>query len=367
MKSVTSDSQMMDESITNRICNTCGNIFNETGSRGKIADFYRDSYKLLETTSEAEFMYYTEEGSVSYSSLRLDVLIKHGNLTSEGSILDIGCGKGNFLFQFAKKFPKWSLYGVEASKSALEFARSKLPHANFFEGLFDSNIFGQKFDVIVILGVLEHLEEPTSFLRTVSTCLKDNGIIFFDVPNFKLNPVDLFVYDHLTHFTKETIKNLLGVCNLDVIRLTESNSELPLFALCKKGTKNKPVKNYQRFMNDLVYEHIIFNNSILNTYQLADKFDHIGVFGLGIMIWVGIQQRRITKEKIISFFDENNLLIGKNKLGIKIRSLNETGNFGDLPIVFSLNPCYIDPLMRKLKHLNIIVPDKHSYYLKYLK
>lgn len=357
---------MIDENVNNLICNKCGNIFNQSGSRGKIADFYRNAYKLLETTAEAEFMYYTEKGNVSYSDFRLDVLNRYGKLPSSGSILDIGCGKGNFLYQFSKKFPKWAVYGVEASKSALEFARNKLPHAYFFEGLFDPDAINQKFDLIVILGVLEHLEDPISFLKSVSACLKENGLIFFDVPNFKLNPVDLFVYDHLTHFTKETIENLLTVCNLDVIQLVENNAKLPLFCICRNGTRKRDIKNHYSIMSNLVHDHISFNNSILETYANANRFERIGVFGLGIMIWVGVQQHKITKEKIISFFDENNLLIGKSKSGITIRSLDEVTNFKDLPIVFSLNPCYIDLVMKKMHHTNVIVPNKYSYYLKYL-
>lgn len=365
-QSVTSDSQMIDENVTNAICKKCGNTFNESGSRGKIANFYRDSYKLLETTSEAEFMYYTEKGSISYSSLRLSILTKYENLSSDGNILDIGCGKGNFLYQFSKKFPKWTIHGVEASKSALEIARAKLPHAHFIEGLFDSNLFDQKFDLIVILGVLEHLEDPVSFLKSTISCLKDNGLIFFDVPNFKLNPVDLFVYDHLTHFTKEIVENLLTVCELDVLQIVESTTHLPLFCICRSSTKKRSIKNYYSVMNKLVREHTSFNDAILDTYQIADRYDRVGVFGLGIMIWVGIQQHKIAREKIVSFFDENNLLIGKTKSGIMIKSLNEISEFKDLPIILSLNPCYIDKVLRNLDQMKVIIPNKYSYYKKYL-
>jgi hypothetical protein len=106
----------------------------------------------------------------------------------------------------------------------------------------------------------------------------------------------------------------------------------------------------------------------LNTYCKADnEYDSISVFGLGIMIWVGIQNNVIHKEKIVSFFDENDFLIGQKKSGIEIRGLSDIANYKSLPLVFSLSPCYVENVIRKISKFDIqyIAPSDYPYYKKY--
>lgn len=368
-KGITSDSNFIDGEISNVICTTCGHVFNETGARNDVVSFYTESYRLMDLSPEAEFKFYSDEGSISYSDWRLNILVENYSLGKTGKILDIGCGKGNFLQRFSKKFPNWILYGIEASENALKFAKKKLSTAQFYEGLFTHDPFGEKFDLIVSLGVIEHLEDPNSFLQLAKSCLKENGIFLFDIPNFKLNPADFYIFDHLNHFTNETLQNLLKKNNLEVIQIIESENRVPMFIICKKNNKLNELVNYYHFMNKLCEKHIEFNESLMDTYHnVNEKFDKIAVFGLGIMIWAGIQNNKIQKNKIISFFDENDFLIGKEKNGIKIKSIDEIINYKKYPIVFSLSPCYIENVSKKFNKLevNCILPSNYNYYKKFL-
>jgi len=366
---ITSDSNFVNEEISNLICTDCGHVFNESGARYKTTSFYTESYRLMDLSPESEFKFYSGTDSISYSNWRLSSLIENFSIKSSGKILDIGCGKGNFLQRFSEKFPNWSLYGIEASLNALKFAKEKLPSAKFYEGLFNQDPFGEKFDLIVSLGVLEHLENPTTFLQLAITCLKEDGIFFFDIPNFKLNPADLFVFDHLNHFTKETLENLMHKNNLEILQIIENFDRVPLFIICKKTTKQKEVVNYFNLLKNITLQHIDFNESLMSTYEEASKkYKKISVFGLGIMIWIGIQKEKIDKERIIGFFDENNYLIGKEKHEIKIKSINEISAYKDFPIVFSLSPCYVEKVSLKLKKLgaNYLLPKDYTYYKKFL-
>lgn len=369
IKGITSDSNFIDGEVSNHICTNCGHVFNESGARNNTVSFYTDLYSLMDFSPEAEFKFYSKLGSISYSDWRLKTLVENSSLEMSGKILDIGCGKGNFLLRFSEKFPDWKLYGVEASENALKFAKERLPKAQFYEGLFTYDPFGEKFNLIVSLGVMEHLEDPNSFLQTAKSCLKENGIFLFDVPNFKLNPADLFVFDHLNHFTNETLQNLLHKNNLEAFQIIESYNRVPIFVICKKINKQKKLVNHYKLMEHLTKSHIEFNNSLMKTYEYVNKkFDKVGVFGLGIMIWAGIQNNKIQKDKIVGFFDENDFLIGKEKHGIKIRSINKLPNYKNCPIVFSLSPCYIDNVLEKLNKLevNLIIPPNYDYYKKFL-
>lgn len=367
-QSITSDSILIDEPISNSLCLSCGHVFNETGARNKVESFYSDSYKLMNTNSSAEFKYFNNNSGLGLSSLRFDVLSQITSLKKTGKILDIGCGKGNFLLEFSSKNPEWKLFGVELSKNALKFTKQNLPSAILYEGLFNSDIFDEKFDIITTMGVLEHLEEPKTFLNEVSLNLKDDGLFFFDVPNFKLNPIDLHVFDHLNHFTKETLQNLINSSNFKIVKVIEFNDKLPLFLICKKSSIKQPIKNFSSMMKELIHDHINFNNSMFELYKKTmATYDTIGVFGLGLHIWAAIQNNILKKENIYAFFDENDSLIGTKKQNIPIKSITELRELDTIPLVFSLNPCYMDLVRTKLdkEKINYFIPDNYQYYKKY--
>ena len=73
-------------------------------------------------------------------------LINYYNLPPQPKILDVGCGKGYFLFDFLKVVPDAQVYGLDISKYALNNSkieiRDKLVHGNatslpWSDGFFD--------------------------------------------------------------------------------------------------------------------------------------------------------------------------------------------------------------------------------------
>lgn len=358
---------MIDKKISNQICTRCGNIFNESGSRNTVTSFYSDSYKLMDQSSEAETKFFSDRISISHSKMMLNILMENVFLPEQGNVIDIGCGKGNFLFEFSKAKPKWKLNGIEISKNALIHARQKLPQADLQDGLF-KNDFDKKFNLVIALNVLEHLEDPLDFLKDVVSILEENGNVLLDVPNFKVNPADLFVYDHLIHFTKETLENLLTISGLKIIKIIESENRVPLFAICTKSNKKEEIFNHYSLMKNISNEHIKFNDSMLSIYEKSStRYEKIGVVGLGLMVWVGIQTTKIRKEKIANFFDENEFLINKKILDIEVKHLNTLSSYTNLPLILSLSPCYFDMIINKVSvfNNNISFPKNYNYYKKY--
>ena len=367
--SVSSDSILIDKEISNVICKLCGHIFNEFGSRNQAIEFFTTDYKLHEETENAEFKFFSDGISKTHQDIRMSLLENNLELQSSGKILDIGCGKGNFLSAFSKKFPKWELYGIEISKSACEIAKKTISKLNIHQGHFTKEIFGdKKFDLIVSHGVIEHLETPNIFLKHASSKLENNGLFFFEVPNFKLNPSDLYTFDHLSHFTKETFQNLLNKNGIKAVQILDDEEKISLYSICKKSNDNSLIKNHYSFMKKISDEHIKFNESFMETYEtVCKKFKNIGVFGLGLIGLAGIQNSKLKKNQIKFFFDENDLLIGTKKLGIEILGLNSLKNHKSLPIVLSASPCYLSAMSKKLEKIGVefFVPKNYQYYKKY--
>jgi len=130
---------------------------------------------------------------------------KHG-----GKILDIGCGGGVFLHTFANMNPGWILHGVEPTLSFSELASRRLG-CKVFNGPYKPRLFTDKFDLITINQVLEHVQSPLEFLRGVAQDLKKNGFIYIEVPDIRdfdyLPPDhDRFLMQHLSIFSSETLR-----------------------------------------------------------------------------------------------------------------------------------------------------------------
>ncbi len=95
-----------------------------------------------------------------------------------GTLLDVGCGKGEFL-QFAMD-RGWEVAGTDIGLSPV--ARS-LP-CTLEEGTLKTVDFGsRRFDVIRFNHVLEHTQNPVEDLRLARALLTNGGLIFVSVPN----------------------------------------------------------------------------------------------------------------------------------------------------------------------------------------
>jgi ubiquinone/menaquinone biosynthesis C-methylase UbiE len=134
----------------------------------------------------------------------------------KGSVLDVGCSTGAFLFQLASRYPgDYEVLGTDVSGAPLDYAESRgVPVAR---GDFLQMDFGSKrFDAITFWAVLEHLAKPGEFLRRAAELLKPGGLCFVLVPNNRslaariLGARYRYVYpQHLNYFDRKTLSALV--------------------------------------------------------------------------------------------------------------------------------------------------------------
>lgn len=75
------------------------------------------------------------------------------------SILDIGCGTGNY-FPFFQSLGSEYFTGIDVSKESIEIAKSNFPNSNFILGDFMELSFPNSFDVIFSESTLHYFADP---------------------------------------------------------------------------------------------------------------------------------------------------------------------------------------------------------------
>ena len=128
-------------------------------------------------------------------------------------VLDIGCATGAMLEHLRGN--GWQVTGVEISPCA-QYAQKErnLDVRNI--PLEENNFPAKSFDAVLASHLIEHLNDPKTFLLEVHRILKDGGKLFITTPNISGFQAKLFggkwrsaIFDHLYLFSIRTLKQLL--------------------------------------------------------------------------------------------------------------------------------------------------------------
>ena len=152
-------------------------------------------------------------------------------------MLEIGCCGGLFLDEARKR--GWDVMGTEISQNAVEYCRNqlKLEICDSTDlSLINSD---NKFDVVVLFDILEHMESPSETIKYLKeNLLKSNGLIAVEIPNVHtfytpyLKYINLdnshFMYQHYYYYSKETFKLFIDKQNLSIIDFKYGHRIYPL-------------------------------------------------------------------------------------------------------------------------------------------
>jgi 2-polyprenyl-3-methyl-5-hydroxy-6-metoxy-1,4-benzoquinol methylase len=100
------------------------------------------------------------------------------------TIFDVGCGEGYMLAALHQRLPGARLAGVDLSADAIAAARVRLGGAARLE-VADARSIAEheRFDVVLMLEVLEHLDDPDPMLDVLADLLQPRGRVVLSVPH----------------------------------------------------------------------------------------------------------------------------------------------------------------------------------------
>ena len=147
-----------------------------------------------------------------------------------GTLLDVGSGSGMFL-ALAREYG-WTVCATEIAPHCVAYSRDELG-LDIFQGDLTRLNLTQRFDVVTLNHILEHVADPVAQVLAAKARLKDDGLFCVSVPNHRcfdawrqgLKWEGWALPWHFYHFTPATLRRLIERCGLRVIRVDFGLSE----------------------------------------------------------------------------------------------------------------------------------------------
>ena len=189
-------------------------------------------------------------------SLKQKLKLINGFKTETKTLLDVGCGTGDFL-KTAKE-NNWTVSGIEPNADARSIANQKTENAVFdIEQL--NNFESNSFDVITLWHVLEHLPDLEYQISILKKLLKPKGRLVVAVPNYKSFDANYYnqfwaAYDvprHLWHFDQNSISKLFASIDMEIEQLKPMLFDAFYVSLLSEQYKSGRKNIFKGFYNGL--------------------------------------------------------------------------------------------------------------------
>lgn len=197
-----------------RLCASCDHGYlthdQSVDAKEYYGELYRQEYShnaaVASTDAKEIFEVYK-----NYQQARLDHILPL--LNSDTRLLEVGASAGQFLTHVIDKVSE--VRAVELDKDCCAFLRKHFDIDVEAEFLENSRFASETFDVVCAFQVIEHVEKPVDFLKTIRRSTKKGGVIFIEVPNLRdplLSVWDISEYQkffyhsaHLHYFTEKSL------------------------------------------------------------------------------------------------------------------------------------------------------------------
>jgi SAM-dependent methyltransferase len=136
-----------------------------------------------------------------------------------GKLLDIGCGRGDFINHATRL--GWDAEGID-----LMDWQSPYPVPIRVGDFLSMDLAGSSYDVITAWALLEHVRKPSLFLERITGLLKPEGRLFFVVPNIAAPGMRYACAEdiprHLWHFSPAAVRKYLDRYEMEALAVVHN-------------------------------------------------------------------------------------------------------------------------------------------------
>jgi 2-polyprenyl-3-methyl-5-hydroxy-6-metoxy-1,4-benzoquinol methylase len=216
------------------VCQRCGLVQHaHLPSEQELAAFYAHEYRRQ------------YKGEVSPSARRIMRAWRKGELILERltphlrpgeSILEVGSGIGCTVQVF--DLAGYDAQGIEPNEGFCDYGATKL-HARVRTGYLGDVPAEPRFDVVLLVHVIEHLPSPGQALGQIHQMLRPGGRLYLECPNFAapFAAVErLLHFGHIYNFTRDTLVAAARKAGFEVVAEYALSDDPNLRLLLRKET-----------------------------------------------------------------------------------------------------------------------------------
>jgi len=201
------------------ICSECGLVFlNPQHDEEDYKRFYSDLNVTAIDTKSVLRQVAHDPGREEVRDFLFRVLRNEG-AASSGRLLDIGCGYGVFLSLL--KHTGWKLEGLEPGSVSVAFARRELGLEVHEWVLNDNTLPRESFDVVTMLAVIEHVNDPLATIKKIAELIRPGGYLLLTTPSIKQQVLsrgigNYYKFVHTYYFSETTLSSIMKQAGFEI-------------------------------------------------------------------------------------------------------------------------------------------------------
>jgi SAM-dependent methyltransferase len=243
-------------------CTHCGFISNIAFDPTKV-DYW--SLDPEEQGSSATFNAYAQRLAKS--------LIQTYNLNNK-YILEIGCGRGDFLALLCELGNNFGV-GIDPSSITGEIQSTAADRLTFIRDFYSERYAKYSGDLICCRHTLEHIYNTENFVHTVRRAISNNleTAVFFEVPDISriLQEVafwDIY-YEHCSYFSLGSLARLFRFCNFEVSKLKKDYFDQYLLIEAKPvNDKSETISELEERVEEIAKQVASFSQNCQNKLDM---------------------------------------------------------------------------------------------------
>lgn len=271
-------------------CKNCGLIFlNPQPNKKELLKHYpsKKYYSLTKTSNLFNKIYkiYFGKKFLRFLLLPLSPFLRSLITIKGGNLLDVGCGKGDFL-SIVKPLGM-NCYGVEPNDFDKDFMKKN--KLNIFQGnLNEANFLPNFFDVITMNHVFEHMHQPSKMLKELYRILVPGGTLILATPIsnallFKIFGkfwVQLDTPRHLFIYSVSNLKQYANKVGFEVINIRYNSKPFQFigtifYLLNKNKTNKKYLQESKLIKSKILFLLFLPFCYIFNLFKIGDQVEII--------------------------------------------------------------------------------------------
>lgn len=208
-------------------CERCQLIFTAPGMPPeRLQHYYPAEYSAHHTSAELSA---SRLGNALRKLVMVPYRLRYGepgwrpSPVGQGRLLEVGCGSGRMLKHMAKL--GWKCFGLDISRAAVAEASRHVPEATVVASSLADFRTDDRFDLLVMFHVLEHLSDPVESLNRCYDLLSPGGKLLISVPNVASFEARLFgkywsgldLPRHVVHFKEPVLIRMIESAGFTVL------------------------------------------------------------------------------------------------------------------------------------------------------